>query len=109
CSPSHPLPLLPGLLVPSARSRNGGRSAEEISTLCGRMNERDLRHVARLAAVPADQQPDRIICRQLDSLPLALELAAARVSLLPPAALLARLDHRLALLTGGARDQLPRH
>jgi predicted ATPase/DNA-binding CsgD family transcriptional regulator len=53
---------------------------------------------------PATTRAVAEICVRLDGLPLAIELAAARVKLLPPRALLIRLAHRLEVLTGGARD-----
>jgi predicted ATPase/DNA-binding SARP family transcriptional activator len=49
------------------------------------------------------------ICRRLDGLPLAIELAAARVRALTVGQLAARLDDRFRLLTGGSRAALPRH
>jgi predicted ATPase len=63
--------------------------------------------LARARAVRGDFQPDDNvleICRRLDQLPLALELGAARVRALSSAQILERLEQRLPLLTGGARD-----
>ena len=63
--------------------------------------------VERAAQAGADVAPDEAvatICRRLDCLPLALELAAARVRVLEPQALLERLERRLPLLKGGAPD-----
>jgi predicted ATPase len=63
--------------------------------------------LARARAVAPDFEPDESvpeICRRLDDLPLALELAAARVKALTTQQILERLEQRLPLLTGGARD-----
>ena len=51
-----------------------------------------------------DQAAVADICRRLDGLPLAIELAAARTNLLQPAAMVERLTHRLTMLTTGTRD-----
>jgi predicted ATPase len=57
---------------------------------------------------PQNISPIAAICNRLDGLPLAIELAAARIKLLAPPTILSRLQHRLSLLTDGARD-LPAH
>ena len=58
---------------------------------------------------PANALAVADICRTLDGLPLAIELAAARVAVLPPAALFQRLDHRLQLLQRRTTDLPARH
>jgi predicted ATPase/transcriptional regulator with XRE-family HTH domain len=94
-----------------ARQPVGLRSLDELATY-----EALALFVARARAVKADfaltdENAPAVaeICRHLDGLPLAIELAAARIKLLPPQALLQRLSSRLQLLTGGARDHPARH
>ncbi|MCQ9136511.1 ATP-binding protein, partial [Streptomyces hilarionis] len=60
------------------------------------------------AAAPRDDEAVAEICRRLDGLPLAIELAAARLRLLTPRQIADRLDDRFRLLTSGSRTVLPR-
>ena len=103
----HEYPVPPLDLPPSAQ-------ALTVEDLEG--NEAVQLFVARARAVQPgfaltkeNAPPIAEICGRLDGLPLAIELAAARVKLLPPQAILARLDHRFKLLTSGARDLPARH
>jgi predicted ATPase/class 3 adenylate cyclase len=95
--PLGPLPLPdPGHLP----SLEGLSQYAAVSLLIERAQEARPDFAITTANAPAIAE----VCARLDGLPLAIELAAARVRLLPPEALLARLSAQLKLLTGGARD-----
>jgi predicted ATPase/DNA-binding CsgD family transcriptional regulator len=66
--------------------------------------QRAQQHRPNFALTPHNSEAVRELCVRLDGLPLALELAAVRIKLLSPQAILARLDERLNLLTGGPTD-----
>jgi non-specific serine/threonine protein kinase len=71
--------------------------------------ERARAALAGFALTPENAPAVGAICRRLDGLPLAIELAAARVRVLTPGELLAHLDDRFRILTAGGRTAPPRH
>jgi predicted ATPase/DNA-binding CsgD family transcriptional regulator len=96
----YPVPPLP---LPSSEERSpASEVAANPAVMLFVQRATDVRPGFTLTDENADAVAE--ICRRLDGLPLAIELAAARVKLLPPRALLSRLERRLPLLTGGARD-----
>lgn len=102
--PGEAVVRLPPLALPGAKDVPDERyGALRLFAERARAVDRHFALDAATGAVVAD------ICRQLDGLPLAIELAAARVRLLGPSGLRDRLGDRLRLLTHGARDALPRH
>ena len=102
--------------VPSLDVPHFSRTGDDLPDLAGlaRLDAVQL-FVERAAAVhpafaltPENAATVARICWRLDGIPLAIELAAARVKLLTPAQILARIDDRFRLLTGGSRSALPR-
>jgi predicted ATPase/class 3 adenylate cyclase len=100
---------MPSLAIPSAEESAGlhafdAPSYGSIALFVARAEAANSRFTFTddVAPVVAD------ICRRLDGIPLALELAAARVAMLNPKELRVRLDQRFRVLTGGSRDALPR-
>ena len=107
-----PLGLPPS--APEAGTPGAPREAEELELELERYDavklfvERVRAHRPDFTPRGADAEAVRRICRRLDGLPLALELAAVRVRSLPLEELAARLDDRFRLLTSGSRAALPR-
>jgi predicted ATPase/DNA-binding CsgD family transcriptional regulator len=90
--------------VPRGNEESAPRySAMELFAQRARAVQNDFEITASNAADVAE------ICRRVDGLPLAIELVAARVKLLPPHSIFARLEHPLDLLTRGAQDLPARH
>jgi predicted ATPase/DNA-binding CsgD family transcriptional regulator/tetratricopeptide (TPR) repeat protein len=100
---------VPALSLPGA---NDGPALADVVAGGAAVSEAEWLFVERARAVKPDFSASDLhlraiqsIVRQLDGLPLAIELAAARANVLSPQAMLVRLEHRLPLLMGGARDQ----
>jgi predicted ATPase len=103
----HEFPV-PPLALPDARAALGVEALSQCSSVALFMQ--------RAQAAKPDFQLNQEnaaaiteICARLDGLPLAIELAAARVKVLSPSSMQTRLTSRLQLLTGGARDMPQRH
>jgi predicted ATPase/class 3 adenylate cyclase len=78
---------------------------DAVELLCERARSADPRFTPSAANTPALEE----ICRRLDGIPLALELAAARLHVLSPEEVAARLHDRFRVLTGGSRTAVDRH
>ncbi len=105
-SGEHDFPVPPLALPATDRPLDRGEleSSEAVALFMARAKAAD----HKFALTEANASTVATICERLDGLPLAIELAAARVGVLSPAALLARLTDRLRILTGGPREQPPR-
>ncbi len=100
---------LPSLAFPSAADALSTRAAQatryaSIALFVDRATMKDQRFALDDDTAPAVAE----ICRRLDGIPLAIELAATRVKMLDPRQLRDKLEERFRLLTGGSRNVLPR-
>jgi predicted ATPase/class 3 adenylate cyclase len=97
-------------VTPLPLHASGGTGEDAIDSDAVRLFTERARAVRRGFALDRDSAPVVTeICRRLDGIPLAIELAAARVQSMSPADVLARLDERLRVLTRGRRATLERH
>ena len=102
--PIGPLPVPESdCLPPGGTSLADGGDAVELFAL------RAATAVPDFAITPGNMADVIRLCRRLDGIPLAIELAAVQLRALPPGELLDRLNHRFTVLTGGRPGALPRH
>ena len=101
--------VVPSLTVPDSRqevSTSGQfEGYESVRLFIERARQRDPSFVM----TPRNGQAVAEVCQRLDGIPLAVELAAARVGVLSAEQITSRLDHPLKLLTAGGRSAVPRH
>jgi predicted ATPase/DNA-binding XRE family transcriptional regulator len=102
-SGEHQFPV-PPLPLPDVATQSPARVLEQSTPAMELFRQRAQAVMPNFELTTTNAATVARICRRLDGLPLAIELAAARVKLFPPQALLARLDRGLHLLAGGARD-----
>ena len=98
---------VPSLAVPSddaLTTRRGACSTARLRLFAERARASDAKFTLSDESAPIVAE----ICRRLDGIALAIELAAARVRMLPPRQLAQQLDERFRVLTGGSRTALPR-
>ncbi|WP_458242679.1 ATP-binding protein [Streptomyces sp. MAI_2237] len=107
------LRAVPGLRVLAAGRRPLGVPGERVFPLAPLGEDEAVQLLAERAGLHGVPVPDgedvRALCRRLDGIPLAVELAAGRLRALSPGQLLERLEDRFRLLTGGGSDGLARH
>ncbi len=99
---------LPSLAVPPANEELTAEAARPYGAVA-LFADRAAASDARFELTDANAALVTEISRRLDGIPLAIELAAARVKVLSPQQLLEKLDERFRVLTGGDRSGLPRH
>ena len=100
---------IPTLSVPDVRAAlPSGKDAASRFEAVRLFVERAVSAQPSFALTDANAAAVAQICHRLDGIPLAIELAAVRVKVLPPEKILARLEDRFQLLTGGSRTALPR-
>ncbi|MCX5533685.1 LuxR C-terminal-related transcriptional regulator [Streptomyces sp. NBC_00006] len=100
---------VPPLALPEPDPGADGRSGAELPEAVRLFVDRAAGAAPEFALTDGNRAAVHALCRRLDGIPLAIELAVARLRVISPEQMLRRLDHRFRLLTGGRSVTVPRH